>query len=59
MRRMKAAGAIVLGKSSCSDLSGSMETDNPISGLTRNPWRLERSAGGSRELVAELLPERF
>ena len=47
VRRLKAAGAIVLGKSSCSDMSGSMETDNPISGLTRNPWRLDRSAGGS------------
>ena len=47
VRRMKAAGAIVLGKSSCSDMSGSMETNNPISGLTRNPWRLDRSAGGS------------
>ena len=47
VRSMKAAGAIVLGKSSCSDMSGSMETNNPISGLTRNPWRLDRSAGGS------------
>ena len=47
VRRLKAAGAIVLGKSGCSDMSGSMETDNPISGLTRNPWRLDRSAGGS------------
>ena len=36
-----------VGKSSCSDMSGSMETDNPISGLTRNPWRLDRSAGSS------------
>ena len=40
VRRMKKAGAIVLGKSSCSDMSGSMETDNPIIGRTRNPWRL-------------------
>ena len=47
VRRMKAAGAIVLGKSSCSDMSGSMETTNPIIGLTRNPWRLDRSPGGS------------
>ncbi len=47
VRRMKKAGAIVLAKSSCSDMSGSMETDNPIIGRTRNPWRLERSAGGS------------
>ncbi len=47
VRRLRAAGAIVLGKSSCSDMSGSMETTNPIIGLTRNPWRLDRSAGGS------------
>ena len=47
VRRMKAAGAIVLGKSSCSDMSGSMETTNPIIGRTPNPWRLDRSAGGS------------
>ena len=47
VRRMKSAGAIVLVKSSCPDMSGSMETDNPIIGLTRNPWRRERSAGGS------------
>ena len=44
---MKAAGAIVLGKSSCSEMSGSMETNNPIVGRTRNPWNLDRSAGGS------------
>lgn len=31
VRRMKAAGAIVLGKSSCPDMSGSLETVNPSS----------------------------
>ncbi len=35
VRRLRAAGAIVLGKSSCSDMSGSMETTNPIIGLDR------------------------
>ena len=47
VRRLKAAGAIVLGKSSCPDMSGSLETTNPIIGRTRNPWRRDRSAGGS------------
>src|SRR5262245_11982587 len=38
VRRIKAAGAIVLGKTTCSDMSASVETSNLIVGLTRNPW---------------------
>lgn len=47
VRRLRAAGAIVLGKTNCPDLSSSTETDNPVFGRTRNPWDLRRSAGGS------------
>ncbi|MDE0393907.1 MAG: amidase [Gammaproteobacteria bacterium] len=47
VRRLRDAGAIILGKSSCSEMSGSPETDNPVVGLTRNPWNADRSAGGS------------
>ncbi len=47
VRRLKAAGAIILGKSSCPDMSSLPETNNLIVGLTRNPWNLDRSAGGS------------
>lgn len=47
VRRLKAAGAIVLGKTNCPDMSGSSETRNLVFGLTRNPWNLARSAGGS------------
>ena len=47
VRRLRDAGAIILGKSSCSEMSGTPETDNPIVGLTRNPWNINRSAGGS------------
>lgn len=47
VRRLKAAGAIVLGKTSCPDMSGSAETRNPINGQTHNPWNLEHSPGGS------------
>ncbi len=47
VRRFKAAGAIILGKTNCPDLSSSVETNNPVFGLTRNPWNLAHSAGGS------------
>lgn len=47
VRRLKAAGAIVLGKTSCPDMSGSAETRNLIIGQTRNPWNPDRSPGGS------------
>ena len=47
VRRLRAAGAIILAKSNCSEMSGSPETDNPVVGLTKNPWDLDRSAGGS------------
>jgi len=47
VRRLKQAGAIVLGKSNCPDMSASTETTNLIVGLTRNPWNLNHTAGGS------------
>jgi Asp-tRNA(Asn)/Glu-tRNA(Gln) amidotransferase A subunit family amidase len=47
VQRFKAAGAIILGKTNCPDLSSSVETNNPVFGLTRNPWNLAHSAGGS------------
>ncbi len=47
VRRFKAAGAIILGKTNCPDLSSSVETNNPLFGLTRNPWNPAHSSGGS------------
>lgn len=47
VRRIRAAGAIILGKTNCPDLSSSVETNNPVFGLTRNPWNPAHSAGGS------------
>jgi Asp-tRNA(Asn)/Glu-tRNA(Gln) amidotransferase A subunit family amidase len=55
VRRLKAAGAIVLGKTSCPDMSSSMETTNLIVGLTRNPWKPGHSAGGSSGGEAALI----
>jgi len=45
--RLKEAGAIILGKTNCADMSGSTETNNLVFGLTKNPWNLAHSAGGS------------
>jgi len=45
--RLKAAGAIVLGKTNLPQLMFMHETDNPLFGCTNNPWDLRRSPGGS------------
>jgi Asp-tRNA(Asn)/Glu-tRNA(Gln) amidotransferase A subunit family amidase len=55
VRLLRKAGAIVLGKTNCAELSGSTETHNPVFGLTRNPWDLARSAGGSSGGEAALI----
>ncbi len=47
VRRLRRAGAIVLGKTNLPQLMLSHETDNPVYGRTNNPWDLERSPGGS------------
>ena len=45
--RLKAAGAIVLGKTNTPEFGAGPNTLNALFGATRNPWDLERSAGGS------------
>jgi len=45
--RLKAAGAIVLGKTNTPEYGWTAETDNRVFGPTRNPWDPARSAGGS------------
>lgn len=45
--RLKAAGAIVLGKTNTSELLFHYESDNLITGRSNNPWDLERTPGGS------------
>jgi len=45
--RLRAAGAILLGKTNCTELCGSGETDNLVYGRTNNPYDLARSPGGS------------
>jgi amidase len=45
--RLRAEGAIVLGKTNTPDLLASYESDNFITGRTNNPWDLARTPGGS------------
>ena len=45
--RLKAAGAILLGKTNTPEFTWSDETDNDVYGRTNNPYDLERTPGGS------------
>lgn len=45
--RLKAAGAVVFGKSNMPAFGMDMQTYNGLFGLTRNPWNVDRTAGGS------------
>ena len=44
--RLERSGAIPIAKSNVPEWAGG-HTFNPVNGLTRNPWNLDRSAGGS------------
>lgn len=45
--RLRAAGAVILGKTNVPELCMGFQTDSPIFGVTRNPWDAARGAGGS------------
>ncbi|MCM3743169.1 amidase [Sporosarcina luteola] len=45
--KLKAEGAIIIGKTNTPELCFCQETDNKLYGRTNNPWNTERTAGGS------------
>ena len=45
--RLRAAGAIILGKTNVPQMVMYNEADNPVYGRTNNPWNAERAPGGS------------
>ena len=47
VERIRAAGVVPIGKTNVPEWAAGSHTFNPIFGLTRNPYDLSRSAGGS------------
>lgn len=47
VRRLKAAGAIVLGKTNTPEFAAGANTFNDVFGVTRNPWNPDLSPAGS------------
>jgi amidase len=45
--RLRAAGAVILGKTSVPELCADFQTDSPLFGTTKNAWDKRRTAGGS------------
>jgi len=47
VRRLRRAGAVIVGKTNLHEFAYGVTTENPHYGPTRNPWDTERIAGGS------------
>jgi amidase len=62
--RVRAAGAVIIGKTNVPPYAGDWQATNPVFGRTHNPWDLSRSPGGSTgggaaALAAGLTPLEF
>ena len=55
VRRLRDAGAIVLGKTNTPELTLSLETDNQVYGRTNNPFDPARTSGGSSGGAAAII----
>ncbi len=47
VRRLRAAGCVILGKTTLPELAITGTTEGPAFGVTRNPWNPDRTPGGS------------
>jgi aspartyl-tRNA(Asn)/glutamyl-tRNA(Gln) amidotransferase subunit A len=47
VQRLRAAGAVVLGKTNCDEFGMGSSTEYSAYGVTRNPWNRARTPGGS------------
>lgn len=45
--RLREAGAVLIGKTTTPEFGCKAETNSPATGLTRNPWDLRKTPGGS------------
>lgn len=61
VERLRHAGACIVGKSTTSELGSKAVGDSPLTGITRNPWDLQRTPGGSSagaaaQVAARMVP---
>jgi aspartyl-tRNA(Asn)/glutamyl-tRNA(Gln) amidotransferase subunit A len=47
VERLRAAGAIIIGKTTTSEFGAKPVGDSPLTGITRHPWDLAKTPGGS------------
>jgi aspartyl-tRNA(Asn)/glutamyl-tRNA(Gln) amidotransferase subunit A len=47
VRNLRAAGAVFVGLTTTPEFGWKGLTDSPLTGITRNPWNVERTPGGS------------
>src|ERR1700747_2788118 len=47
VERARAAGAILIGKTTTSEFGCKPVGDSPLTGVTRHPWNLDKTPGGS------------
>jgi aspartyl-tRNA(Asn)/glutamyl-tRNA(Gln) amidotransferase subunit A len=57
--RLREAGAVLLGKTTTPEYGWKGVTDSPLSGVTRNPWNLKMTPGGSSGGSAAALAARL
>jgi amidase len=59
VQRLKAAGAVILGKTNVPTGLSDWQSSNPVYGTTNNPWDLTRTPGGSSGGAAAALAAGF
>lgn len=47
VRRLRASGAVILGKSTTTEFGCKAVSNSPLTGITRNPWNTALTTGGS------------
>src|SRR6516225_9205805 len=54
--RLRCAGAVFFGKTTTPEFGWKGVTDSPLTGVTRNPWDLERTPAATATALPPLLP---